>query len=171
MNKNELERIYEEHAACAASLFRRFTSCESDTRDLLQDWLIKIAKNVDSMEAVENERSYLLRIAYRTAVDWSRKSATRRKYNQSFAEESAGSEFKGETDPDREVLRISLEQSLVTLPPEQQMVVQLKLWDSMSFAEIGEILNISPNTASSRYRYGISRLRENLQPIYEELCN
>lgn len=169
MQRDELERIYEEHAACAAALFRRFAPGEADTRDLLQDWLVRIAKGVDSLEGVENERSFLLRIAYRMAVDWTRRNGARRRQQDRIAEESTG-EFLREADPDREMLRRSLEESLEDLPTEQRLVVQLKLWDSLTFAQIGEVLGISPNTASSRYRYGLSKLQETLQPIYEELC-
>ena len=78
--------------------------------------------------------------------------------------------LKAEADPDRETIRISLEASLEKLPQEQQIVIQLKLWDSLTFSEIGEVLRISPDTASSRYRYGIAKLQEALQPLYQEFC-
>jgi len=170
MQREELERIYDEHASCAAALFRRFASCESDVRDLLQDWLVKIAKGVDSVAAIENERAYLLRIAYRVGVDWSRRNGARQRQRDRIAEEMPR-EFLPQIDPDREMMRNSLEKSLATLPNEQRLVVQLKLWDSLTFNEIGEVLDISSNTASSRYRYGLSKLQETLQPLYNELCS
>ena len=39
----------------------------------------------------------------------------------------------------------------------------------MTFAEIGGTIGISLNTAASRYRYGIDKLREALRPLYEEV--
>jgi RNA polymerase sigma-70 factor (ECF subfamily) len=170
MQREELERIYDEHAACAAALFRRFVHCEADVRDLLQDWLVKIAKGVDSVAEIANERSYLLRIAYRVAVDGKRSSGAWQRQKDRASEESPR-EFLPEIDPDREMMRCSLETSLATLPVEQRLVVQLKLWDGLTFSEIGEVLDISSNTASSRYRYGLSKLRETLRPLYNELCN
>ena len=38
----------------------------------------------------------------------------------------------------------------------------MKLWGERTFAEIGEALDISLNTAASRYRYGIEALRKQL---------
>jgi RNA polymerase sigma-70 factor (ECF subfamily) len=38
----------------------------------------------------------------------------------------------------------------------------MKVWGGRTFAEIGEILDISMNTAASRYRYGIEALRKRL---------
>ena len=170
ISRDELERIYDEHAGCAFALFRRFTSCESDTRDLLQDWLIKISQKVDSITGLKNERAYLLRIAYRQAVDWTRRRGTRKKYTDLASAESTNHDFRPESDPDRDVMRRSLESSLALLPQDQQLVVQMKLWDDLTFSEIADVLGISANTAASRYRYGLDKLQESLRPIYNELC-
>jgi RNA polymerase sigma-70 factor (ECF subfamily) len=48
------------------------------------------------------------------------------------------------------------------LPPEQAEVVVLKIWEEMTFAQIGEVLEISPNTAASRYQYAMARLTSRL---------
>ncbi len=62
-----------------------------------------------------------------------------------------------------------LEDGLAELPEEQRSAVVLHLWDGMSFAEIGEICEVSSNTAASRYRYGIDKIRRRLRPLYEEI--
>jgi RNA polymerase sigma-70 factor (ECF subfamily) len=46
------------------------------------------------------------------------------------------------------------------LPEEQREVIMLHVWGQMSFEETAAALGISPNTAASRYRYGLSKLRE-----------
>lgn len=170
MDREELERLYDEHAPCAAALFRRFANCEADVRDLLQDWMVRIVRKVDSLESVENERSFLLRIAYRQAVDWSRRAGSRKRRHEAVTTDAGRQEFHTQADPDRELLRRALEKSIRELPQEQQLVVQLKLWDALTFSEIGEVIGISQNTAASRYRYGISKLQEQLQPLYQEMC-
>lgn len=48
---------------------------------------------------------------------------------------------------------------LATLPPEQREAIVLKIWHDYTFEEIGELLEISPNTAAGRYRYGLQKLR------------
>jgi RNA polymerase sigma-70 factor (ECF subfamily) len=53
----------------------------------------------------------------------------------------------------------ALEQALQTLPPEQRAVVHLKLWGDMTFRGNRDGARLSPNTAASRYRYGIDKLR------------
>ena len=39
----------------------------------------------------------------------------------------------------------------------------------IAFEEIAETLAISPNTAASRYRYGLDKLRARLRPLYDEI--
>jgi len=58
--------------------------------------------------------------------------------------------------------------SLADLPPEQREVIVLKIWHEYTFEEIGKLLEISPNTAAGRYRYGLQKLKHFLKdPDYE----
>jgi len=41
-------------------------------------------------------------------------------------------------------------------------VLVMKIWDELTFAEIGQALGISPNTAASRYRYALAALKKDL---------
>ena len=59
--------------------------------------------------------------------------------------------------------------ALAELPPDQRVIVHLKLWEGLTFDAIAETLEISPNTAASRYRYGLDKLRDRLRPIYDEI--
>ena len=54
-------------------------------------------------------------------------------------------------------------------PIDQRAVVHLKLWSGLTFDAIAEMLEIPLNTAASRYRYGLDKLRERLRPLYEEI--
>ncbi|MGY8716457.1 MAG: RNA polymerase sigma factor, partial [Verrucomicrobiia bacterium] len=51
------------------------------------------------------------------------------------------------------------------LPSEQREVVVLKVWGGLTFAQIAEQLDLSANTAASRYRYALTKLREALNPV------
>jgi RNA polymerase sigma-70 factor (ECF subfamily) len=57
---------------------------------------------------------------------------------------------------------------LAALPSEQREVIVLKIWHDLTFDEIGELLGISPNTASGRYRYGLQKLRAQVKGTFYE---
>ena len=50
-----------------------------------------------------------------------------------------------------------------TLPAEQSEVVVLKIWEELTFAQIGEVLAVPPATAASRYRYALEKLAAQLR--------
>ena len=52
--------------------------------------------------------------------------------------------------------------ALAVLPREQREVVVLKVFEEMTFAEIGRLVGVSPNTAASRYRYAVAKMKEML---------
>lgn len=52
-----------------------------------------------------------------------------------------------------------LERALDCLPPEQREVLSLKIDGGLTFAEVAAVLDVSPNTAASRYRYALEKLR------------
>ena len=68
--------------------------------------------------------------------------------------------FESESSDDE--TRQLLEAGLKELPPKFAEVVVMKVWGERTFAEIGEALEISPNTAASRYRYGLEALKKKL---------
>ena len=55
--------------------------------------------------------------------------------------------------------RIAIEQAVSQLPPEQREVVHLKVWEGMTFQEIADVTGEGLNTAASRYRYAMEKLR------------
>ena len=50
-------------------------------------------------------------------------------------------------------------QALHVLGPPEEEIVRMKHFDQLTFAQIGAVLEISPNTAKSRYYQGLEKLR------------
>jgi RNA polymerase sigma-70 factor (ECF subfamily) len=44
----------------------------------------------------------------------------------------------------------------------------LKLWEGLTFEDIAGVLGIPANTAASRYRYALEKLRGRLRSLYLE---
>jgi RNA polymerase sigma-70 factor (ECF subfamily) len=59
-------------------------------------------------------------------------------------------------------------ESLARLPMEQREVIVLKIWHRCTFDEIGGLLDISPNTAAGRYRYGLQKIKLQLEGVVYE---
>ncbi len=161
-----LPELYDAHAARLFHYFASFTGETADAKDLLQELFIKLGRQ-SIPPGVVNLRAWLLRLAHHHAIDWLRRHHVRRR-----AEEAAHTQletFAAHEDPDQAELASRLSRALALLPPEQQTVAQLKLWDGLTFEEIAEVQGIPLNTAASRYRYALEKLRSELRPLYDEM--
>jgi RNA polymerase sigma-70 factor (ECF subfamily) len=164
----DLRRLYDEHASSLYAFLLNLSRSESETRDLLQDHFVKLATKSASLEAVRDVRAWLVRLAHHLFIDACRRRTSNSRMIERVAADSTPL-FEPSNDLDEQSFRGALANALGELPAEQGAVVHLKLWEEMTFAQIAEALEISPNTAASRYRYGLDKLQTLLRPLYEEL--
>jgi RNA polymerase sigma-70 factor, ECF subfamily len=165
---DELERLYDDHAQALFAFLLNFTRDEHDTRDVLQDIFAKLARRPDLLDAARDERAFLIRMAHNSAVDLMRRRETQEKTREQFGAELL-SPFAPAYDPGDQAFRAALNRALAELPPDQRAVVHLKLWEDLTFEQIAGAMDISLNTAASRYRYGLDKLRERLRPLHETI--
>ena len=164
----DLARLYDDHAQALFAFLLNLTRHESDTCDILQELFIKLARQPDLREGLRDERAFLLRLAHNAAIDLLRRRATRQRNYEQLAAEQAEL-FAPVPDADEQAFRQALTEALGVLPVDQRVVVHLKLWEGMTFEAIAALLDVPLNTAASRYRYGLDKLRERLRPLYDEI--
>jgi RNA polymerase sigma-70 factor, ECF subfamily len=164
----DLERLYDAHAQAIFAFVLNLTRSETETRDVLQEVFVKLASRPELLREVRDERGFLLRLAHNLALDLMRRRSSREKRDDRFAAET-DLIFEPSHDVDERSFREALSEGLAILPVEQRAVAHLKLWEGLTFEVIADMLGISPNTAASRYRYAIDKLRERLRPLYDEI--
>ena len=164
----ELSEIYDAHASALFGFLLNLTRNEADTHDLLQEVFVRLARRPGMLAGVSNVRQYLLRLAHNLAVDLMRRRSTRERRQDQYVAEGVEL-FAAGGDPDGAAYAGALSSAMGELPVEQRAVVHLKLWEEFTFEAIAEALEIPANTAASRYRYGIDKLRARLRPFYDEI--
>jgi RNA polymerase sigma-70 factor, ECF subfamily len=168
MSAAELERLYDTHADVLFAFLLNLTRDETDARDALQEVFRKLTARPELLRDARDERGFLLRLAHNLAIDLIRRRAARHRAHDAFATEPCEI-FAAAGDPDEAAFRAELARALGELPPDQRAVVHLKLWEGLTFEHIAEALEIPLNTAASRYRYGLDKLRTRLRPLYDEI--
>ncbi len=164
----ELERLYDDHAQAVFAFLLNLTRNEADTHDLLQELFIRLAQRPSLLEGVRDQRAFLLRIAHNLAIDQIRGRGARQKSHDKWGVETEAV-FAPAAGTDEGAFREALAAALGELAPEQRAVVHLKLWEGLTFEQIADLMGIPPNTAASRYRYGLDKLRHLLRPLYNEI--
>jgi len=147
---------------------RQQTRSEADAEDVMQKALVKTWKTVGN-----KPKDKILGLVYtnvrRCAIDLGRSHDRRVRREEFFVAESGDpvSWFEMPEDDESRALQVAL----ASIPEKYREVITLKIWGDLTFDEIGRTLVISPNTAASRYRYGIGSLRTRLAREAEYLVN
>jgi len=156
-----LDELYERHGE---SLYRyllfKLGSAE-DAEDVLQESFCRFARYDLRWRLIGNPQAFVFRIARNEANRFLRRKLGRREGERMIAAGGIGTFAAAFVAPEEPAL-IFLLRLASELPAEQKEVVYLKVFDGLTFKEIGSVCGVSANTAASRYRYGIEKLREAL---------
>lgn len=147
------ERLYEAKAAELILYGRALGLSHGEAEDVVQETFLALMKRASCPQKPEH---YCVRSFRNRALNYRRslwRRLTRELESVRWFERS-----EGESPAERTAMRC-----LAKLPPEQREVIVLKIWHHYTFDEIGELLNISPNTAAGRYRYGLQKLSVGLR--------
>jgi RNA polymerase sigma-70 factor (ECF subfamily) len=134
--------------------------------DMLQELFRRLAESPSVLVRMKNTRAFLAVSARRIAVDFARRSATRTSYQTAAGAEVPVVENPGPTD---ENLRAAIKGALDELPAEQRVVFEHKVLKGRTLEEIARLESISLNTAASRLRYALDKIRGQLRPYYDDL--
>jgi RNA polymerase sigma-70 factor, ECF subfamily len=171
MNLEPLRALWDGHSRAVYAYLWRLTKNEADAADFLQDLYCRLARQpalVEKLLAGE-ARGYLLRLAHNAVVDQVRRAQTRERIFEKITTARAG-EFATNEGPDEALLRRELLAALAELPEEQRAIVHGRLWKMRTLDELARELGISINTAASRYRYGVDKMRGRLRSLYEDFA-
>ncbi len=138
--------------------------------DIFQDTFIKVVKTLQAGNYKEEGRflSWVLRIAHNLIVDHYRKSNRMPKYESSREEfDVVANLSEPGVNVEFQLIENQIHTDLVTLidelPDNQKEVLQMRLYQDMSFKDIADNTGVSINTALGRMRYAVINLRKKIE--------
>ncbi len=162
MNENDSSHwcgpLFDEQAAQLILYGRALGLSHGEAEDVLQETFLALMQ-LDAPPA--KARHYCVRAFRNRALNYRRtlwRRLTREWESLRWFEKNAD-----ETPAERAAMRC-----LSELPLEQREAIVLKVWHGCTFEEIGGLLEISPNTAAGRYRYGLQKLKSKLEGVSYE---
>lgn len=152
LNRHWCERIYDAKASELVLYGRALGLGHVEAEDVLQETFMALLPMAAAPEKPEN---YIVRSFRNRALNYRRtlwRRLTREWESLRWFEKSP------DETPEEQAAMVQLAE----LPLEQREVIVLKIWHGCTFEEIGGLLEISPNTAAGRYRYGLQKLKTKL---------
>lgn len=149
MEESELARLYDGWASRLLGYMTTITKDHALAEDALQNLFIKLATSRPDLRQPE---VYLFRAARNEALRMARRGPA------SACDLSQLVDRRDPADSSADVEGVTA--ALKHLPTEQVEVVLLHVFEGLTFQETSLVLSISPDTAASRYRYALDKLKE-----------
>jgi RNA polymerase sigma-70 factor, ECF subfamily len=150
----EVEQLYRQHGPALLLFATAMTRERSQAQDVLHQVFLKLLEDSRLRQAAD-VKAYLFACVRNAALN----NARARGRNVALPEEGLAWFDPPLRDYAEEE---NLRRALMELPDEQRQVTVLHIWGELTFAQIAGLLDISANTAASRYRYALVRLRESM---------
>jgi len=132
-----------------------------DAEDVLQEAFCRLARYSARWVFVRNPREFVFKVL---------RNEANRFLAKRIRERTGGAQNRGDRERMASVIEepyvdsaAVLARALDELPDEQREVIVLKVFQDFSFREVAAVCGLPVNTAASRYRYGIEKLRSLLE--------
>ena len=144
------------HGPALVLFARQWAPGQADAEDVVQDAFLRFWR---ARHRAAEPLAYLFACVKHCALDRQRgrRRRTRREGAAALPEPALFA-----CPLERDERRAAVEAALRQLPAEQREVVVLKIWGGLSFPQVAAALGVPANTAASRYRYALARLRGQL---------
>ena len=154
------KKLIDEHGSALVLYARQWTDSHAEAEEAVQEGFVKLWNS--RFRDVDDPLPLLYTAIRQCALDGTRSRQRRVERERKVFEETGEPVAMFESDLENAERREMIERALKRLPPDQREVLVMKVWGDLTFQQIAEALEISPNTAASRYRYALAALRGEL---------
>ena len=145
----------------------RLTGNPSDAMDLMQEVFLGVYRNLHRFRGDAKFSSWIFRIAHNKAVDMNRRKRLMTSPLKFFADDGDDGfeKFPGKKELEPENRLGNQEQNvhvlklLSELNSDQRSIVELKVFQSLTFDEIAELQDVSKNTVKTRFYSALKKLK------------
>jgi RNA polymerase sigma-70 factor, ECF subfamily len=161
-NSSEIEVLYHQYGAALLLFASAMAGDRWRAQDALHQVFLKLIEN-GGLTRAANKKAYLFACVRNAVLN----DSTLQKRHTELETDSLWF-----SPPDRDFAEErSLRSALKLLPEDQREVIVLHIWGELTFLQIGELLGISSNTAASRYRYALAKLRDSMSAKEDSRAN
>lgn len=146
--------LYEHHSPVLLAYACSFVPDFAVAEDAVHQVFLKLLRGETKMP--DTPIAYLYRAVRNTALNANRHTP----HEQPIESQPQWFQHQG---GDRESA-LALQTALTSLPEDQRETVLMKIWSGLTLQEVAAATGVSVNTAASRYRYALEKLRAQLKP-------
>ncbi len=157
-DRNAFDLLVRRHQKGVWRMVRRYVRSDADAADVTQQVFVRAFRGLVAFRGAASVRSWLYRIAINCSLSWIRdhKREQPSELEDDHLVEPAAAPGKIASGQDGARLRAAIAQ----LPPKQKLVLELRVFDDLSFTEVAELADCTENPAKVNFHYAVKRLRD-----------
>ena len=172
-----LKDVIDRYTNVLYNFIRRFGFDHDNATDLLQNVFIKVWKGLEKFDEDKSSfKTWIFIIARNTIYDGLRKTKNLKNISRLDSMDDFEKEMNIE-DVAADILNILergknrdfLLEALNKLSFEEKTIILLHFEEDLTFNEIGQALKVLPNTAKSKYRRALLKMRESLKDLHPNI--
>lgn len=156
-------QLFERYSDNIYGVAMAYTKSADAAEEIVQDVFVKIWMNRNKLLQVERFDDYLFIVARNYILNYLRNN----KKNKQFTTQLFDHFGEHAITPEDEFLvkesQKLIEQAVAALPPQQQMVYELRRRQDLSLEDIASQMNISRNTARNHLNQALKQIKEYLR--------
>jgi RNA polymerase sigma-70 factor (ECF subfamily) len=157
-DRTAFDQLVRRHQKGVWRIVWRYVRRDADASDVTQQVFVRAFRGLATFRGAATVRSWLYRIAINAALSWLRDH--RREQPAEIAEDALVEAHPGPSQLAKSEDGIRLRAAIAQLPPKQKMVLELRVFDDLSFKEVAELADCTENTAKVNFHYAVKRLRD-----------
>jgi RNA polymerase sigma-70 factor (ECF subfamily) len=143
------------HGPALVLLARAWVPTRADAEDVVQEAFVRFWR---ARHRAADPTAYLFGCVKRCALDWNRARGRQARREAAAARPESEPLFDGPAEQAERQAAVA--GALEALPDAQREVLVMKVWGGLTFPQIAAALGIPPDTAASRFRYALGKLRD-----------
>ena len=154
------DELVRKHQRAIYYLARRYVRDPDEAKDVAQRAFVKAFHGLRGLRGAGAFKTWLYKIAANLALNHIRDHARLRPV-EDMKEEPAVDAVGAARLADAEK-QAKLHGAIGTLPPKQRLVLELRIFDELSFREVAVVAGCSENAAKVNFHHAVKRLRETI---------
>lgn len=157
-DRGAFDALVRRHQKGVWRVVRRYVKRDADAADVTQQVFVRAFKGLATFRGAATVRSWLYRIAINCSLSWIRDH--RREEPSEIAEDSLTEMPVAPGKIASDQAGAELRAAVAQLPPKQRLVLELRVFDELSFKEVAELADCTENTAKVSFHYAVKKLRD-----------
>jgi RNA polymerase sigma-70 factor (family 1) len=162
-DETAFRELFERYSDHIYGVALAYTKSPDSAEEIVQDVFVKIWMNRSKLLQVERFNDYLFIVARNYILNYLRNNKKNKQFTTLLSEHFGGYTVTPEDEFLVKESQKLIEQAVAALPPQQQLVYQLRRKQELSLEEIAGELHISRNTARNHLNQALKQIKEYLR--------